>query len=168
MTDSQGCPNAHYSLPTECTQPAGHPGTWHETTHPETAVRLRYRNTLGIRHTQEWVPDDDPGAPNAGLWVTWHYVEPEHEPTPVIVSDLDQRMRSLLSGHTALGQIRRGGTGIYGIEELCACGTWFDSGSLLSHNAHVGRELSIVARSFYDLGHSEGLREAARTNKELK
>lgn len=156
------CPSTHYLLPAHCTLSPGHRDIWHETTNTETSIRIRYRHVGGIRHTQEWVPDDDPGAPDSGQWVTWHYVEPEHEPTPVIVSDLDERMRSFLSGHTALGQIRHGGTGLYGIEELCSCGTWFDSGSLLSHNTHVGREVSILVRSFYDLGHREGLREAGR------
>lgn len=155
------CPSTHYSLASSCALPPGHREIWHETFHPETGQRLRYRRAFGIRHTQEWVPDDDPGAPDSGEWVTWHYVEPQAEPTPVIAADLDDRSRSLVSGHTALGQIRPGGTGIYGIEELCSCGTWFNAGSLLSHNTHLGREVSVLARGFFDSGRREGMREAA-------
>lgn len=152
------CPSRHYANNQECRLPKGHREIWHQTTHPTRGTLLRFRQALGTRWTQEWEADPQEG-PDAGEWFTLHYATGPVD--TVLVEDLDDRMRGLISSHTALGQIRRGGTGLYGIEELCACGTWFDSGSMLSHNTHVGHEVAVVVRSFFDMGREQGLREAS-------
>ncbi|WP_327359716.1 hypothetical protein [Streptomyces sp. NBC_01304] len=139
------CPVAHYSLATPCSLPADHPDTWHETFHPDTGRPLRYRTLLGTRHTQEWEFDDDPAAPDAGQWVTWHYVTAETGPTPLVPEDLDQRVAVLLASHFLTGQA--------GTDDECACGVRYPAGG---YYAHLGREASLLVRGYFDLGLGSG------------
>ncbi|MEV6421595.1 hypothetical protein [Streptomyces sp. NPDC051662] len=139
------CPVSHYSLPAQCTQLAGHDETWHWTVHPGTGQILRFRSVLGTRHTQEWQSADDyPEAADAGEWVTWHYAT-EADPTPVVPADLDWRAASLVAGHFPTG---RGRSGQDGVESECGCGTWYPIGG---ESAHLGREVSLLARGYFDL-----------------
>ncbi|MFJ3699649.1 hypothetical protein ACIPW9_36955 [Streptomyces sp. NPDC090052] len=139
------CPVSHYSLPAQCTQPASHHGAWHRTAHPDTGQILRFRTLLGTRHTQEWQPADDPEAADGGGWVTWHYVT-EADPTPVVPADLDRRAASLVASHFPTSRVRPGQDGT---ESECGCGTWYPTGQ---ESAHLGREVSLLARSYFDLG----------------
>ncbi|MFE2639520.1 hypothetical protein ACFXKF_32960 [Streptomyces scopuliridis] len=138
------CPVRHYSLPAQCTQLAGHDETWHTTDHPDNGQTLRFRTVLGARHTQEWQPDDDPEAAGGGEWVTWHYVT-EADPTPVVPADLDRRAASLVAGHFPTGHVRSGQDGT---ESECGCDTWYPIGG---ESAHLGREVSLLARGYFDL-----------------
>lgn len=140
------CPVTHYSLPAQCMLLPGHDDSWHRTVHPDTGRTMRFHTALGVRHTQEWASDDDPAAPDAGEWVTWHYVAPETEPTPVVPPDLDQRVTSLVAGHHPTSRVRPGQDGV---ESECACGTWYPIGR---HDAHLGREMSLLVRGYFDQG----------------
>lgn len=137
------CGAGHYSLAAACAEPTGHDGAWHHTTHPDTGQRLRFQGGPGPRHTQEWLTDDDPDAPDAGMWVTWHYAAAS-EPTPLVPADLDERAAAHLSHHFPTGQVRNGPSGV---ESECACGTWYRR-----ENRHLGREVSIMMRMYFDNG----------------
>lgn len=139
------CATAHYKMPVKCTLVADHPAEWHQALHPQTCARLRWRTSGGVRHTQEWESDDDAETPEAGEWITWHYVV-EPEPTPVIVDDLDQRMAALVSGHFPTGRSRTSPDD--GPQDQCACGQWYRAAR---PDLHLGRQLSLLARSFFDL-----------------
>ncbi|MCZ4124971.1 hypothetical protein [Streptomyces sp. H39-S7] len=140
------CSTSHYLLSAQCGLVAGHGDTWHRTAHPDTGALLRFRSAGAVRHTQEWEPDDDPGEPDAGQWITWHYgVAPE--PTPVIVSDLDERAAALVGSHFPTSRTRPGPDGGRD-EEECACGAWYRAGR---PDIHLGRHVSLLARSFFDL-----------------
>ncbi|WP_329020777.1 hypothetical protein [Streptomyces sp. NBC_01601] len=140
------CPVTHYSLPAWCTLRAGHPDTCHQTVHPDTGQTIRFHAANGTQHTQEWVSDDDPEAPDAGEWVTWHYGAPDVAPTPVVPGDLDQRVAALVAGHHPTSRVRPGQAGV---ESECVCGTWYPMGR---HDAHLGREMSLLVRGYFDLG----------------
>ena len=143
------CTTAHDQLPAHCTLTAGHPDLWHQTLHPQTGARLRFRSTGAVRHTQEWEPDDDSGATQAGQWITWHY---SVGPTgTVVVSDLDRRAATLVSAHFPTSRTRPGPDS--GLEEECACGSWYRAGR---PDIHLGREVSLLARSFFDTGLRHG------------
>ncbi|WP_042422148.1 hypothetical protein [Streptacidiphilus anmyonensis] len=139
------CPVAHYALGAPCTLTADHHDAWHQTVHPDTGQLLRFRTDRGALHTQEWEPDHDPGAPDAGTWVTWHYVTPQVDPTPTVPDDLDQRADTFVSNHSPSGLTRIGQTGI---EAECGCGAWYPNGR---HSTHLGREVSLLARGYFDL-----------------
>jgi hypothetical protein len=149
------CTVAHYLLAAQCGLTAGHGGTWHRTLHPDTGQQLRFRQVGAVQHSQEWEPTDDPDAsPDEGQWVTWHYAD---GPVSTVVSDLDQRAASLVSGHFPTSRTRPGPDGGRG-EEECACGQWYRQGRA---DIHLGREVSLLARSFFDLAleyghHHEG------------
>ncbi|MEY9842844.1 hypothetical protein [Streptacidiphilus sp. EB103A] len=113
---------------------------------PDNCTRLRWRTAGGFQHTQEWVPDDDPEAPNAGEWITWRYVV-DPEPTPVGVDDLDRCAAALVAGHFPTNMLRTSPDD--GVQEECACGQWYPSGR---QNVHLGRVVSQLARSLFDLG----------------
>ncbi|MFD4535644.1 hypothetical protein ACFWNL_18390 [Kitasatospora sp. NPDC058397] len=149
--DGTACTTDHYSVPARCTLSAGHPGPWHRAFHPGDGRTLRWSTAGGVHHTQEWEPDDDPGgAADAGEWVTWDYVAPRSGPgSTVSADDLDRRAASLVSSHFPTGRVRPGPAGV---ESECGCGTWYTG----HHNGHFGREVSLLARSFFDLGLREG------------
>ncbi|MEV7775435.1 hypothetical protein [Kitasatospora sp. NPDC086791] len=153
--DAGDCGHPHYDLTATCTLPTGHGGRWHQGTNPHTGVSIRYRTAPTARHTQEWIPDDDPGAPNSGEWITLHYVETVHAPTPTVSADLDQSAASLASSHFPVGHIRQATEGAH--EEQCGCGTWYPAGR---RSLHVGQEISRLARAFFDLGLEAGINAA--------
>ncbi|MFB7428738.1 hypothetical protein ACFC0K_36250 [Streptomyces hydrogenans] len=140
------CEAVHYTLPARCTLPSDQPHPWHHVTHPVTGQPLRFRTPPGVRHTQEWDSDNDPAVPESGQWVTWHCVTPQTAPTPLVPDDLDTRAATLASSHEPT-HLRR--TGPDGPENQCACGTWYPAGA---HAAHLGREISLLARGYLDLG----------------
>jgi len=141
------CTTAHYQLPAPCTLPAGHPDPWHRTAHPDTGQQLRFRHVGAVQHSQEWEPSDDPDAsPDEGQWITWHYAD--GPVSTVVVSDLDQRAASLVSGHFPTSRTRPGPDGGRS-EEECACGQWYRAGR---SDIHLGRQVSLMARSFFDMG----------------
>jgi len=139
------CTTVHYKVPAKCTLVADHPADWHQALHPRTCARLRWRVTGGFRHTLEWEAEDDSGAPEAGEWITWHYVV-EPDPTPVVVDDLDERIAALVSGNFPTGTSRTSPDD--GPQDQRACGQWYRS---RRPDIHLGRQLSLVARSFFDL-----------------
>jgi len=150
------CPSVHYAHGTDCTLRPGHPDIWHQTHHPDTGVLLRYRQALGTRHTQEWVPDldsDESGA--TGEWTTLHHVQAEHAPTPTVPADLDRRIQGFISGHTNCGTDPATGW------DRCACGMKVLPGQ---HGKHLARELSLLVRGYYDMGLAAG--QAAATTEE--
>lgn len=151
--DQLPCDQQHFTLGACCTLPAAHTD-WHETNHPDSGARLRFRTLAGARHTQEWLPDDDRELPGEGRWVTWHYLA-DGEPTPLVVADLDRRAASYVSGHYPTGQTRAGAAGA---ESQCACGEWYPAGQ---ETRHLGRQVSILARMYFD----GGLEAAARAAK---
>ncbi|MFJ4787639.1 hypothetical protein [Streptomyces sp. NPDC088794] len=53
LSNRNRCVSVHWSLPAQCELPPSH---WddHETTHPESGVRLRYCRTGGAWRTEEW------------------------------------------------------------------------------------------------------------------
>ncbi|MGW8768361.1 hypothetical protein ACWGN5_38450 [Streptomyces sp. NPDC055815] len=147
MTDQGAlCPDTHYLLPLRCTQQAGHLGEWHQATCPDSGRILRFAVGAGVRHTQEWEPDGDLDDPEAGQWITWHFTASDSDPTPVVPADLDARVAHVVTGHYPTDQVR---TGTSGTEAQCGCGDWYPT---LGHAAHVGRELSLLVRSYFDLG----------------
>lgn len=147
------CPVTHYSLTAQCTLSAGHPDIWHRAVHPDTGQTIRFHTVAGTQHTQEWSSDDDPGAPDEGEWVTWHYTTQDVAPTPVVPADLDQRVAVLVAGHHPTSRVRSGQTGV---ESECVCGAWYPIGR---HDTHLGREMSLLVRGYFDLGlrHGRGL-----------
>ncbi|WP_019060039.1 hypothetical protein [Streptomyces prunicolor] len=52
LSDDKRCVSVHWSIPAQCDLPRSH---WedHETTHPDTGVRLRYCRTMGTWRTEE-------------------------------------------------------------------------------------------------------------------
>lgn len=139
------CTTAHYRLPAPCTLPAGHSDPWHRAFHPITGTELRFRTAPGVDQTQEWESYEDPGDPQSGHWVTWHYaVGPV---STVIVTDLDDRAAALVASCFPTSRTRTGPEG--GLEEECACGQWYRAGR---SDIHLGRQVSLMARSFFDMG----------------
>lgn len=47
LTDHSRCISVHWSLPVQCVLPRTHRENWHETWHPKTGNRMRYRHTIG-------------------------------------------------------------------------------------------------------------------------
>jgi len=152
------CPSTHYSLNVSCTLGPGHRDIWHQATLADTGTLIRYRRAFGARTTQEWVPANDPGEPDAGHWVTLHVVQPEADPTPTVPADLDRRAAAMLSQHFETGG-HRPATG----ESECACGVWHPA---LVPSRHIGREVSLLARGYYDVGRRDGAGEVARMLRE--
>jgi hypothetical protein len=145
------CPEYHYALSEQCVLTSGHPGPWHHMTRTDTdtEVGLRFRADQGVQRTQEWVPDV-PGELEEGQWITWHHaVEPE--PGTVVVSDLDQRAAALVADHFPTGASRTSPGD--GVQDECACGSWYRTGRA---DLRLGREVSLLARSFFDLGFRHG------------
>jgi hypothetical protein len=134
----------------QCTQSESHDDLWHRTVHPDTGQVIRFRTVPGAQHTQEWEPDDDPEATDAGEWVTWHYTAREVGPTPIVPADLDQRVAALIATHFPTGGVRHGQAGI---ESECGCGTWYP---ISRDNAHLGREVSLLVRGYFDLALRHG------------
>lgn len=149
------CPSIHYTLPAHCTLPPGHRDNWHETRHPNTGARLRYRRAYGTLHTQEWEPSDDPAEPDAGEWTTRHHVLPQDAPTPTVPDDLDQRIKVMVDAHEPL----TAGSSLYPVG--CICGTWHNPTGPGVHERHVAREMSLLVRGYYDIGRTAGMREGA-------
>ncbi|MFC1405779.1 MULTISPECIES: hypothetical protein [Streptacidiphilus] len=143
------CQRAHYTLAAQCTLLPGHDGTWHQALHPDDGRLLRFRVTADVQQTQEWEPNDDPGATNPGEWITLHYATAQTRFTTVVPDDLDQRGASLISGHFETGRTRETDTGT-GTE--CACGTWYPASPYGAHSKHLGREISLLVRSYFDTG----------------
>lgn len=154
------CPSRHYASNQECRLPKGHREIWHQTTHPTRGTLLRFRQALGTRWTQEWVPGDDTPAAD-GAWVTLHYVSSENQRcgTPTVAEDLDQRIAAALSAHVEPATWLRDANGA----SQCSCGAHY----LDSHRQHVAREVSLIARVFFDGGREQGLREAADVLRDL-
>lgn len=143
------CPSRHYSLGVPCTLGPGHRDNWHQATHPDTGVLIRFRQALGARVTQELVDTEDGSK---GTWTTMHAVHPYADPTPTVPDNLDRLTTTLLGSHHSCGIDPKTRY------ERCACGTLTVLGG---HRAHVGREASLLARGYYDVGHEAGMREAA-------
>lgn len=75
LTDTSRCISVHWSLPAQCVLPCTHRENWHETWHPQTGNRIRYRRSYGTFATEElrdgqWhdlaipAPGDICGEPN--------------------------------------------------------------------------------------------------------
>lgn len=65
-SDPKRCLSVHWRFPAQCELPSSHIRNWHETTHPVTGNRMRYR--WPGRTTQElrdgvWCPVDAPREP---------------------------------------------------------------------------------------------------------
>lgn len=48
LTDTHRCISVHWTLPVQCVLPRAHRDNWHETWHPQTRNRIRYRRTVGV------------------------------------------------------------------------------------------------------------------------
>lgn len=53
LTDQSRCVSVHWFLPVQCVLPRTHRENWHETWHPQTGNRVRYRRSFGTYATEE-------------------------------------------------------------------------------------------------------------------
>ena len=53
LSDTSRCVSVHWSLPAQCVMPRTHRANWHETWHPQTGNRIRYRRSCGTYATDE-------------------------------------------------------------------------------------------------------------------
>lgn len=70
-SDPARCISTHWSLPAQCTLSSSHRENWHETRHPESGLRMRYRYGPGVCATEEWRDNEwrdlgIPGPDNRG------------------------------------------------------------------------------------------------------
>lgn len=65
-SDPTRCISVHWQLPAQCKLPSSHRENWHETTHPETGYRMRYRypgRLTQVLHNDIWRPVNAPREP---------------------------------------------------------------------------------------------------------
>ncbi|MER8030646.1 hypothetical protein ABTZ78_17005 [Streptomyces bauhiniae] len=91
------CVSVHWSLPVQCELPAAHRENLHETTHPETGSRLRYRRAGGVWRTEELVER---------VWRPLEIVPPggycgQRHPERALVACTWQYGHSFFRGHAA-------------------------------------------------------------------
>ncbi|MEV7123795.1 hypothetical protein [Kitasatospora griseola] len=142
------CGSGHYQWTADCTLAVGHDGPWHQGRHPDTGVLIHFRATPEVEHTQEWsswAPEDDRGE-----WVTLHYRVSDRSSAVGVPADLDQRVLGVADCHVVTSRTR---PGVGGQEEECSCGQWYPA---RRHYEHVGRQVSLLVRSYFDIGMKAG------------
>ncbi|MET9396057.1 hypothetical protein [Kitasatospora sp. NPDC002965] len=145
------CGSGHYEWTADCTLAVEHDGPWRQSRHPDTAVLIRFRGTPEVEHTQEWnswEPEDDRGE-----WVTLHYRVTDRTSAVGVPADLDQRVLGVAVGHVFTSRTRPGAGGQ---EEECSCGQWYPA---CRHYEHVGRQVGLLVRSYFDIGMKAGTSE---------